>query len=243
MTPTPERRDTVVELEFRFHDGTYPFVAGSAAEDCTFELAKMIPRPGGRFAEFFSVTDADPARIEALAGAHDDVTVTLLTEYDNGGLFEFHVAGSCPAYRLGQLGALPQEVSASDGEGRILADVPPRHDAGTITDAFLHATPEAELTRKREKEDITPAFTITGFQHVLQEHLTDRQVEAVTTAFEGGYYAWPRECSAEEIAERLDISTATFSEHIRAAERKLLRLLLNRPEVSGSLDGSVDRHP
>lgn len=231
---TPERGD-VVQVEFRLRDGPYPFVAVSAAEGCTFELAKMIPRPDGSYAEFFSITGVDPARIEALGVEHDDVAVTLLTEYDNGGLFEFDVASHCPAYRLAELGALPQEVSARDGDGRIVADVPPRYDAGRIAEAFLDAIPAAELVRKRGKEGTTPVFTIAGIHHVLREHLTERQVEVLTTAFEEGYYAWPRESTADEVAERLDISTPTFVEHVRAAERNLLTVLIGQgdgPQVS-----------
>lgn len=52
--------------------------------------------------------------------------------------------------------------------------------------------------------------------------LTDRQLEVITCAFEEGYFDWPRSTSSEELAEQLGISRATFHEHLRKAQSKLL---------------------
>ncbi|GAB3418130.1 hypothetical protein GCM10027435_17710 [Haloparvum alkalitolerans] len=218
----------VAEVEFSLREGSYPFLRGSAVEECTFELAKMVPRSEGGHTEYFSVTDADPGRIASLAEEHETAEVRLLTEYDRGGLFEFQVRGNCPAHRLAELGALPQVVEATDGTGRIVADIPAGRDTGAVIEAFLTAVPAADLTAKRGKESVTPLFTVSGVQQVLRTRLTDRQFEVLVTALEAGYYEWPRECSGEEVADELGISSATFAEHIRTAERKLLTLLFER---------------
>lgn len=55
-----------------------------------------------------------------------------------------------------------------------------------------------------------------------QGGLTARQREAFTLARERGYYQWPRETSASELAAELDVSKATFLEHLRKAEAELL---------------------
>ncbi|SEK90031.1 helix-turn-helix domain-containing protein [Haloferax larsenii] len=52
--------------------------------------------------------------------------------------------------------------------------------------------------------------------------LTPRQREAVSTAKRYGYYNWPREVSAQELADELGVSKATFLEHLRKAEAKLI---------------------
>lgn len=53
-------------------------------------------------------------------------------------------------------------------------------------------------------------------------HLSERQREIFELAQQRGYYTWPRETSASELADNLDISKTTMLEHLRKAEAKLL---------------------
>ncbi|MEA5386430.1 helix-turn-helix domain-containing protein [Haloarculaceae archaeon H-GB11] len=53
-------------------------------------------------------------------------------------------------------------------------------------------------------------------------HLSNRQREVFELARSRGYYEWPREVSASDLADELDISKATLLEHLRTAESKLL---------------------
>jgi len=228
----------VVAVEFRIRDATYPFVGVSESEACQIELAKMLPRPEG-YAEVFNVSGTDAARIQALESEYETLDVSLLAEYDRGGLFEFLVSGDCPAYDLAEHGALPQTVRGVDGTGQIVAEIPPEYDSSTVVERFLAAYPSADLVTKHERESVTPLFTRSAFRQVLHTCLTDRQREVVETAYEAGYYEWPRECTGKDVAADLDITSATFSEHIHAAERKLLTVLFDGPEPVRS-EGSPD---
>jgi len=220
--------ESVVEVEFRVQSETYPFVGVSADRECTTKLAKMLPRPGGQYAEFFDVTGTDPDGIVSLASAHETLDATLLAEYEGGGLFEFTVSGDCPAYSLAELGALPRTVEGVGGTGRIVADIPTGYEASAVVATFLDEYDDAELASKREKEGVEPMFAESAFRAILENDLTDRQREVVEAAYEAGYYDWPRERTGSEIAADLGISSATFSEHIHAAERKLLTVLFGR---------------
>lgn len=51
--------------------------------------------------------------------------------------------------------------------------------------------------------------------------LSERQREAFELACEEGYYNWPREVTVTHLADQLDITKATFLEHLRKAEAKL----------------------
>lgn len=57
---------------------------------------------------------------------------------------------------------------------------------------------------------------------VDRDRLTTRQREVLRTAYRLGYFAYPRESSAEEVAASLDIGTSTFAEHLAAAQSTLL---------------------
>lgn len=53
--------------------------------------------------------------------------------------------------------------------------------------------------------------------------LTDRQAEAITAAVDCGYYEDPREASVAEIGEALGCGPSTAAEHLRRAERTVMR--------------------
>lgn len=55
--------------------------------------------------------------------------------------------------------------------------------------------------------------------------LSERQREVFELARKQGYYTWPREVSATEIADELDVSKATVLEHLRKAEAKVINAL------------------
>lgn len=51
---------------------------------------------------------------------------------------------------------------------------------------------------------------------------SERQREVFHLAQQEGYYEWPRQTSASELADQLEISKTTLLEHLRKAEAKLL---------------------
>jgi len=61
----------------------------------------------------------------------------------------------------------------------------------------------------------------------VDSSLTDRQRETLRMAFHAGYFDWPRNASADAVAEELGIVQSTFSQHLRTAERKLLAELFS----------------
>ena len=58
--------------------------------------------------------------------------------------------------------------------------------------------------------------------------LTPRQLEAIETAVELGYYAVPREASLEAVADELGCAESTASNHLRKAEARVMRRLVRR---------------
>lgn len=86
------------------------------------------------------------------------------------------------------------------------------HWTGVTVKRLLHATEE-------------------GFDNDLvlldRAVLTDRQREVLETAHDLGFFEHGQGANAGEVAAALDINTSTFSEHIRAAQRKLLRTILD----------------
>ncbi len=58
--------------------------------------------------------------------------------------------------------------------------------------------------------------------------LTEKQQEAISIAFRLGYFDTPRKVSADELAEKLGLSSSTLAVHLRRAECRLLAEMLNQ---------------
>ena len=103
----------------------------------------------------------------------------------------------------------------ADGtERRDLLVYAPRAAVGEALDD-LAAAYDADLSVASVgpvRDDTTP----TG------DDLSPRQREAFALARERGYYARPRRASAADLADELAVTPATFREHLRKAEAKLL---------------------
>jgi predicted DNA binding protein len=216
-----------VELELRVRDRGCFFVAASAEASCTVELEEMFQRSDGRLLEFFSVQGASPERVLELsadAPAIDDVRV--VRGDDDGGLFQFVVAGPCVTVTLADVGAVTRSVTASNGEGRVTAEVPPHVEVRRVVEAFRDRHPGSELVARRGR---TGGLRVTrdGVEARLLDRLTDRQQEVLRTAYLGGYFDWPRESSADACADALGISQPTFSQHLRVGQRRLFDALFD----------------
>ncbi|MBT7903603.1 hypothetical protein HN587_07100 [Candidatus Woesearchaeota archaeon] len=55
----------------------------------------------------------------------------------------------------------------------------------------------------------------------VEYSLTQKQLTALTSAFDGGYYKWPRTVKLQDIAKNKNIKRRTFQENLRKAEAKL----------------------
>jgi len=108
-----------------------------------------------------------------------------------------------------------------------------------VEDGSLHLTLHLQdLSDLRERlEEFRERFGAVHIEYLIQgreddeeeevvpvdvRRLTDRQREVVETAYEMGYFEYPRESNATEVAAALDIRPSTFTEHLTAAQGKLL---------------------
>ena len=90
------------------------------------------------------------------------------------------------------------------------------------------------LTLVAQRECERDVQTEAAFRKQLTAVLTDRQQEAAQTAYFSGYFDWPREHSGEDVASMMDISQTTFTQHLRAAEKKLFEALFDGTQTSAS---------
>jgi predicted DNA binding protein len=222
-----------VELELRVRDPACFFVTASEVADCTVELEEMVQRSDGRLLEFFAVRGADPERVLDLSADAPGIEDVRLVRADgDGNLFQFVVAGPCVTVTLADAGAVTRSVTASGGEGRVVADVPEHVDVRSVVETFRERHPGSELAARRERE--RPVGVGDGGKgQELLDALTARQRQVVRTAYLSGYFAWPRESDAEACADALGVSQPTFSQHLRTAQQRVFEALFGGDSPPG----------
>jgi len=132
-----------------------------------------------------------------------------------------------PTQKLAKQGAALQQVEIrSDSDHlAVTVQIPHETDVREYTDTVTDTLDGVTLVAKSDQStnwqpDSTVAMTV-------EDRLTDRQREALQIAFHAGYFDWPRSADAETVAAEIGIAQSTFSQHFRAAERKLVEELFS----------------
>ncbi|WP_137287146.1 PAS domain S-box protein [Halorussus salinisoli] len=213
-----------IELDFRIRGSESPILEFVTETDAEFEFENAVQRSDGRLHAFFTIRDAPPEETlefaEAVTWIED---VHLVTERDDEYLYECTLSDQSFLRSVMDRGAMPRTITATEEEGRFVIRIPQSADVRTFVDLFEDYYAEVELVARRERDE--PVMTRQDFETELQERLTERQAEVLRMAYLRGFFEWPRESTAEEIAEALDVSQPTVSRHIRGAERVLFGLL------------------
>jgi predicted DNA binding protein len=176
---------------------------------------------GVEYALFYVEGDLDRYR-ERIADV-DSVVECNLTRVDEGSFYSY----VCQETRDAE-----EALRAAFAE-RNLVIVPPI----TYDDQGMHLSIVGagdDLTAMVEAVPESIDVTVEGVGDYDRRHgtpaaeLTERQLEAVGAAVELGYYAVPRECSLDEVAEALDCAPSTASTLLRKAERGVMTRLVGR---------------
>lgn len=209
--------DGVIELEFVATRD--PAFAPAADLDCTVTLDGIVLAAADRLVVYQRIDGTDPeVAAELLAEEPGIADASVLERVDDGGVVECTVVGESLLVPLVRHGANVRFARADDGV-RVAAEVAPDVDVRSVVDRVQRVQADADLVAKRELDQPLDEHGVDGS---LDPDLTDRQNQALEVAYRAGYFEWPREHNAEEVAERMDITSATFHNHLRKAEQSLV---------------------
>lgn len=201
---------------------------------------------GGLIAHgIYTVDDLVNARLTAYGDSYDEIEALIdeietspLTDSVQEVTSEFNTGISRPIP-----GNVSQELLVRYPEKRsiynsfvlrdFIPDEPIQIEGGHELWTVITNTPRSEIQRQLKSirtnmdaeitvESITTQGGGTPTFIPKRETLSARQQEVFTLAQKRGYYEWPRQISADELATELDISKTTLLEHLRKAEAKLL---------------------
>jgi hypothetical protein len=172
----------------------------------------------GSLVEFTMPSDADPSRQD----------LRQVYASDSDARYQCSVArdGQCPCDFIESEFGPVETAHATRGQLYVSFFAPDVDEARTIVAGAREVFDDVRV------QHITAGKGLSGSDSVVIDRscLTDRQREVLETAHEMGYYDHPKRANATEVADELGISQTTFSEHLAAAQCKLLSELLDASE-------------
>lgn len=215
----------MTQLKFDVWDSNSLVAAVSGELDCKCRLEIAEPTDGGGVRCFLrarGIDVDDPVQtVQSVAGVEHAEVVD-----ESNGECMFEIVRSEPlAQELARTGASVRKAVGADGQAEIVLEAPQSADIREIVDKYQSLYPDSELVAKRERE--RSGQSAEAFWETFQAELTERQLSVLESAYEAGYFDWPRERTAEEVADEIGIASPTLHQHLRTAQRKLLTTLLD----------------
>lgn len=176
--------------------------------------------------QVYARTDLDPGEVEDALGGLDRVT-SFDVDVAPGGETRCRIELAHPSITetIQRHGGILDAGVLADGEVELSVRLPPDVSDNAFVDACRERLDRVRLAASGTVPDDAPA------RSELLASLTDRQREALEVAFHRGYFEQPKRANAEAIAADLGIGRSTFTQHLRAAQRKLLGTVFSNPAL------------
>ena len=217
--------DTLTALELRVEDTTDQLLDIALGSGCTVTYEGVGTVSADETQLFVRVSGCDPATVsELLADRHTIADHHLVSESEDGGVFEVTIQGETVIARLVRQGGRVRKIAAEESGIDVEVDVPTSVDVRSFVET-LTDDGTVELVSRRERarsaeSDPALAETILGA-------LTDRQREVLRTGYFSGFFNWPRDTTGQELAAMLDVSQPTVNRHLRLGQQRIMRQLFD----------------
>ncbi|WP_290810258.1 PAS domain S-box protein [Halovivax sp.] len=214
--------DELVELEFRIPDA-FSTVDVAVDTDGTITLDHAVPVGDDQFLVYGTATpDALDAVTELVEALPSWGAVTVRSDGDPI-RFELEVSDPPILSVVASLGGYIDRTVIEDGDVRLAIHLAPTAEVRHVIDVIAAEHPQAEMLRRHQIS--RQADDPQRIHRRLVTELTERQRASLEAAYRAGFFEWPRETSAEGVAESLGVAPPTFHQHLRKAQRKAFDLL------------------
>jgi predicted DNA binding protein len=153
---------------------------------------------------------------------HDDVERVFEADSQTVYRYERDQPRRCVCACIERHGCPVFDLRARSGTLFVSFHAPDVDKVQEIIDDLHGAFDGVQVRRMVQRDEQTER----DFALVDRSRLTERQREVLETGYEMGYFDHPKQANGGEVADSLGISPSTFSEHLAAAQKKILDTLL-----------------
>jgi predicted DNA binding protein len=221
---TAEWRESVlstaaIAVDVELDGAAVPLVATSRhlPTDASIDVLTTVPRSE----TFLYVVHVQEATAEAVRDAADrvaDVVDVSISAADGPISAELAVSLPTPESVVATNGGRVVETTVEHGRASVTVVCPEEGHVESLVDAVREVYPSTGVRALRSSGVAATSATASD----PLEPLTEKQRQAMELAYYNGYFERPREHDATEVASKLGVSRQTFTQHLRAAQRKVL---------------------
>jgi HTH-type transcriptional regulator, bacterioopsin transcriptional activator and related proteins len=215
--------DTLVSLTLRIEGDTDLLTDIARAADCEVFFEGLAMHGADESQLFVRTVGANPAAVaDVLADRFAVRSYRLVSESDEGTVFEVTTHGTSIVSKLVRHGGRPVSVTTDAAGMDVVVDLPVSTDVRAFVE-MLEEEYDVELVSRREVGRSIQARQ--GLVEAILDQLTTRQQEVLRAAYLAGFFNSPRDTTGEELATMLDVSQPTINRHLRLAEQRIMREL------------------
>jgi hypothetical protein len=188
----------------------------------TADVARAVSGDGERVVEEFLL--ADPVGVD-LDDVDADAEFEVVFDYGDHVTYRFERDRdvACPCETVDANDCPVVDVSVRGEDFHLTFHAPDMSALQSVIGELRDAFPSLDVKRLLRSEGEADTHNLV---FVDRGRLTERQFEVLQTAHRMGYFDHPKGANAGDVADALDITRSTFSEHLAAAQSKLLDAIL-----------------
>lgn len=201
------------------------------SEATRVELNNVLP--GGiaeRWLDFFTITAPDvvdlptslaeadcvePVFVQTASSVSDTFYVLTFTDGHE----------SRPTRVLLEHDAIPHRIAVQNHTMNVVASVTDWQRLKLLAEGIERQQGVFELVGVTETNEMSFPLGGSSVKYSVQGALTAEQLVVIETAYQCGYFEVPKQATAEDIAQELDISQSTLSEQLRNAQNAVWNVL------------------
>mgnify|MGYP006285867951 FL=1 len=168
------------------------------------------------------VFDSEMIDEAEVCGEVGDETMEGIFSYGSETVYRFsrEKGRGCACERVEDFGFPVVDIHTDGGDLFLTFHVTDNETLKRVMERLGERYPDVEIRRLVRSE--TDGDERRDLVFIDRSELTEKQEEALRTAHEMGYFEHPKDANAGDVAEKLGVSTSTFTEHLSAAQRKIL---------------------
>ncbi|WP_227380250.1 bacterio-opsin activator domain-containing protein [Haladaptatus halobius] len=219
--------DNVVELTIQIQEPGTVLARLARNADVQLQFKGIVPVGNGSSHVFFTGSQTAADTIQT-AGTNlaAITTIARIAEHGENCLFRVTVSGSPLASQLATQKGAVRTLTFDRTAAIAVVDLPSTTDVRTYIDDLQRTYSSVKLTSRRSCDRLPES--VQDVPMAIKEPLTDRQEGVLKLAYLSGFFESPRESTGQEIADMLDVSPPTFTQHLRAAQQKVFALAFDK---------------